>query len=59
MGAAQKARGTVPPAGKPCKWKSEWDGQGARGPFCGKLMRLASYYDVVELVAVEEGGFAP
>jgi hypothetical protein len=26
MSAAQKARGTVPPcAGKPWKWKSEWD----------------------------------
>jgi hypothetical protein len=25
----------------------------ARCPFCGQLMRLVSYYDVVELVAVE------
>jgi hypothetical protein len=25
----------------------------ARCPFCGTLMRLVSYYDVVELVAVE------
>jgi hypothetical protein len=25
----------------------------ARCPFCGKLMKLVSYFDVVELVAVE------